>query len=243
MVDEDLYKRPPSLLIGTIDKFARMTWDPASSAFFGGRQALVEPPTLIIQDELHLISGPLGTIAGIYESAIDTVIKQRGKPAKVIAATATIRRADEQVERLYARPVRVFPPSGINADNSYFARVDEASPGRLYVGVMAQGHTRMYSLVMTAAAIAQAPASLRLQGAARDAYWTQIIYHNSRRELGKTMTLARDDVGARIDVIEELRGIESGQLPHRRRPNRGAPGRNDPGRVMNHSAGTFTWMR
>ena len=110
VVDEDLYDHPPSLVIGTIDKFARMAWDPASRSFFAGRNEGVDPPSLIIQDELHLIAGPLGTIAGVYESAVDTVIRTLGKAAKVIAATATIRRAGEQVERLYARPVRVFPP-------------------------------------------------------------------------------------------------------------------------------------
>ena len=96
------------------------------------------------------------------------------------------------------------PPGGTDADDSYFSRVDPHSPGRLYVGVMAQGHTRMYSLVMTSAALAQAPCALDFKGPARDAYWTQVIYHNSRRELGKTMTLARDDIGARIQVLDAV---------------------------------------
>lgn len=207
VVDQDLYERPPSLVIGTIDKFAMMAWDERSSAFFGAGDVDLEPPSLIIQDELHLISGPLGTIAGIYESAVDTVISKLGVRPKIIAATATIRRAEEQARRLYAREVRVFPPPGIDADDSFFARVDEDSPGRVYVGVMPQGHTRMFSLVQVAAVLAQAPEALGLRNARRDALWTQVIYHNSKRELGKTMTLARDDIPARIQVIESTEDL------------------------------------
>lgn len=205
VVDEHIYTYPPSLLIGTIDKFARLTWAPESGAFFGVDKGY-RPPSLIIQDELHLISGPLGTISGVYESAIDTIITYLGKgiKPKIIAATATIRRADEQTKRLYAREVRVFPPPGTDSDNSYFSRTDLEAPGRLYLGIMAQGHTPVFSEVMLAAAVSQAPIALDLENSDRDTYWTQVIYHSSRRELGKTMTLARDDIPARITAIEKV---------------------------------------
>lgn len=201
VVDEDIYKSPPTFLIGTIDKFARIAWDHRSSALFGGKGW--KPPSLIIQDELHLISGPLGTIAGIYESAIETVIRHHGSGSrpKYIAATATIRRAAEQARLLYGREVAVFPPSGLSADDSYFARADTSVPGRLYLGAMGQGHTPLFSLVQASAALLQAPIEVAMSPKACDSYWTQIIFHNSRRELGKTMTLARDDIPARIKVI------------------------------------------
>lgn len=200
VVDEDLYQRPPSFVVATVDKFARLAWDARPGAFFGIGGA-VSPPSLIIQDELHLISGPLGTIAGAYEAAIDTVVAGLGPPPKVIAATATIRRAQDQVRKLYGRDVAVFPPSGLDADDSYFARVDRTRPGRLYVGVMAAGHTPVTSLVRTAAALAEGASAVTMGEECRDGYWTQLIYHNSRRELGKTMTLARDDIPARVLVI------------------------------------------
>lgn len=200
VVDEHLYQFPPTMLIGTIDKFARLAWDHRASAFFGngGR---VDPPSLIIQDEMHLISGPLGSIAGIYEAAIDTLIRRLGRRPKILAATATIRRADEQVERLYARPVEVFPPAGVDFNDSFYARTDFSAPGRLFVGVMGQGHTPMTSLVHTAAALFHGVRDVDLSEASQDTWGTLVIYHNSRRELGKTMTLARDDIPARAEII------------------------------------------
>ena len=198
VVDEEMYLRPPTMLIGTIDKFASLAWDDRSNVFFGGSRL---PPGLVIQDELHLISGPLGTIAGIYEAAIDCLLSRDGSRPKIIAATATIRRAKDQAERLYARPVALFPPPGLSSDDSYFARTDRKSVGRLYVGVMGQGHTPVTSVVRTAAACCQAPQEIPLSTQATDGYWTLLIYHNSKRELGKTMALARDDIPARVQVI------------------------------------------
>ncbi|MDC3224791.1 helicase C-terminal domain-containing protein, partial [Mariniblastus sp.] len=204
VVDEDLYCRPPSLLIGTIDKFARMAWDPASRNFFGGDRGVL-PPGLIIQDELHLISGPLGTVAGIYEAAIESVITSLGgTPPKIIAATATIRRSADQVKKLFAREVSIFPPSGVDADDSYFSRVDHEKNGRLYVGVMSQAHSQGYTLIQLSAALAQAPVTLGFDGDVLDNYWTQVIYHNSRRDLGRTLTRIRDNVEGQIKSIEEV---------------------------------------
>tara|TARA_R110000851_G_scaffold333511_1_gene514224 strand:+ start:4530 stop:7742 length:3213 start_codon:yes stop_codon:yes gene_type:complete len=208
VIDEHLYKQPPSFLIGTIDKFARLAWMDEPKVFFcGGANGERQPPSLIIQDELHLIAGPLGTIAGLYEAAMDVVMNNAGGKPKYIAATATIRRSAEQIERLYARPVSIFPPSGFTAEDSFFSRQEArdsngvAKPGRLYIGVMGQYHTPVFSLVHTCAALAQAPCDLDLSDEASDGYWTQVIFHNSRRELGKTMTLCRDDIPDRIKVI------------------------------------------
>jgi hypothetical protein len=212
VVDEEMFRRAPTMLIGTIDKFARLAWDNRATIFFGTGQ--VRPPSLIIQDELHLISGPLGTIAGVYEAALDCLLRRDGHRPKIIAATATIRRAADQAKRLYARDVAVFPPSGLSVDDSFFSRIDRSGPGRLYVGVMGQGHTSVTSLVRTAAAASQAPIELGgLSKEVKDAYWTLLIYHNSKRELGKTMALARDDIPARVGVIatdeSKLREIDN----------------------------------
>src|SRR5690606_13065409 len=107
------------------------------------------PPGLIIQDELHLISGPLGSMVGLYESLIEVLCTDgRSEPAvapKIISSTATIRRYREQILHLYARgDARLFPPPGLSAEDSFFARytrddAGELMPGRTYVGIHAPG--------------------------------------------------------------------------------------------------------
>jgi len=201
VVDEDIYKNPPSLLIGTIDKFARLAWDHQAHNLFGNKKQGHLPPSLVIQDELHLISGPLGSIAGIYEAALETLITSKGQKPKYIAATATIRRAKEQVQKIYGKDVRIFPPPGLSSDDSYFARTDDTAPGRIYLGVMPQGTSPVTSVVRTTAALSQSIVECPVSDIAKDSWWTQVIYNNSKRELGRVMNLARDDIPERISVI------------------------------------------
>jgi hypothetical protein len=213
IVDDLLYRDPPTMLLATLDKFAMMAWKDESARFFGSRrkgEEVVNPPSLIIQDELHLISGPLGTVAGSYEAAVDIAISKRGPRPKVIASTATTRRAADQGKGLYAREVQVFPPAGLNAGDSFFTRtVEGAGPGRLYVGAMAQGHTPTFSNVLVSAALLSAVPRLELPAAVEDSWWTLVAYHNSRRELGRSLTLARDDIPSRIVAIHGRSGPAS----------------------------------
>ncbi|MFD8097446.1 helicase-related protein [Streptomyces malaysiensis] len=199
VVDEQIYEEPPTFVLGTVDKFARLAWEPKAGNLFGkdGRRA----PSLVIQDELHLLAGPLGTTVGLYETAILELCAWRGVAPKVIASTATIRRSQEQIRGLYGRPTQLFPPSGLTAGKSYFASPDEDKPGRLYVGVMAQGHTASTSTVHVGAAALQAPKDVCDDDSVRDAYWTTVAYHNSLRELGRTITIARDDIPARLEHL------------------------------------------
>lgn len=206
-IDEYLYAHPPTLLLGTIDKFAMLAWRDEGRAFFGTGQKVL-PPSLIIQDELHLISGPLGTLAGIYEAAIDTAITRLAFPAKYICATATIRRADDQIRKLYGRKAALFPPPGLDASDSFFSREQKKSPGRLYVGAMGQGHTPTYSNVIASTALLAAGGEMREKvGDLADTWWTLVAYHNSKRELGKTLSLARDDIPARLKAMGERRTV------------------------------------
>ncbi|MBO0881965.1 MAG: helicase, partial [Mycobacterium sp.] len=198
-VDEDLYAHPPTLLVGTVDKFARLAWDERAGVFFGAGD--LPGPSLMIQDEFHLISGPLGTIVGLYEAAFDVLMQHHGASPKIVAATATIRRAGEQSRGVFGRDVALFPPSGLDAGSSYFVRTDASLPGREYVGVMPQGHTHVTALVHLAAALLQAPRDVELSDAVLDGYWTLVAYHNSLRELGKTVTLAHDDFRSRMETI------------------------------------------
>ncbi len=198
VVDSALYASPPTLLLATIDKFARLAWEERTSAFFGrdGNR----PPELIIQDELHLISSALGSIAGLYEAGLETVLRMRGMHPKYIASTATIRMAGEQVERLYGREAAIFPPPGLNADDSYFARTiapSEQQPGRLYVGYLAPARNRQRCLAPLAAALLSAPEAMfgdavSDRDALLDAWWTLIVYHGSLKGVGVSRNALRE---------------------------------------------------
>lgn len=202
LVDESLYRAPPSMLIGTVDKFAQLPWDERARAFFAGPDGLGTPPSLLIQDELHLISGPLGTLDAGYESAIEEIIKRCGAAQpKIICSTATIKNAAEQVRGLYARTAYVFPAPIRRWDDAFFFRSDPTRTRR-YVGIMGQGYTKaLMGLVWTSAALMQAVQEAPLTTEERDAFWTLVAYHNSRRELGRTMTAARDEIPTRIKVV------------------------------------------
>ncbi len=203
-VDEGLYRDPPSILLGTLDKFAILPWNDRPRSFFGGHSDDAPPPSLVIQDELHLISGPLGSLAAPCEMAIDSVIRLRsgGVGPKVIASTATIRNAREQVLGLYGRPALIFPGPVRTWDDAYFFRLDSTRPGRLYVGVMAQGYVSpTVAAAWTAAGLLQAVKQLPLEDSLRDGYWTLLSYMNSRRELGRMLNAATDEIPARLKVI------------------------------------------
>ncbi|MGV9247472.1 helicase-related protein [Streptomyces sp. NPDC003710] len=202
VVDEQLYDRPPTFVLGTVDKFARLAWEPRAGRLFGAGTGNL-PPSLVIQDELHLLTGPLGTTVGLYESAVlGLCTTTEGISPKVVASTATIRRSGEQIRALYGSDVQLFPPAGLDARHSYFAEPDTSRPGRLYLGVMAQGHTAGRASVATAAAMLQGAWELPPEN--RDDYWTLVAYHHSLRELGRTVTAAADDIPA------QLKGLDSG---------------------------------
>ena len=207
VVDEALYIDPPTLLIATIDKFARLAWDERATAFFGVKGNL--PPELIIQDELHLIAGALGSVAGLYEAALDTVLKERGVHPKYIASTATIRMAEQQVKRLYGRELAVFPPPGLSCDDSYFARTVPLSqrPGRMYVGYLAPMLDQQHCMAPLAAALLVAPEVVFDMGQENrdellEAWWTQVVYHGSLKGVGNSHNAFNIDVQ---DIIRRLK--------------------------------------
>ncbi|BEQ13129.1 helicase-related protein [Desulfoferula mesophila] len=203
-VDEDVYRFKPTLLIGTIDKFAQIVRRKEVNALLGLSSG--QPPDLIVQDELHLISGPLGTIAGLYEVAIDKMFSSRGGQPKIIGSTATIRRAGDQVKALFNRETEQFPPPGLNADDTGFAVKDEASPGRLYCGITTAGRSAKFTLQAVAASLLQSASEGTGEVSERDPYWTLVSYFNSLRELGGALVLMQDDVN---DSMEILAGIRS----------------------------------
>ena len=206
VVDEDVYENRPDFVVGTVDKFALLAWRPQARALFGiganGEREL-SPPGLIIQDELHLISGPLGSMVGLYEGVIEELCTDRRgeKPVrpKIVSSTATTRRYSEQIKGLYARSDSVlFPPPGLEDGDSFFSQHarderGELLPGRRYIGVHAPGLGSMQTVqVRTFTGLLQAV--MKLPEGERDPWWSLLIFFNSLRELGTSLSLLQSDI-------------------------------------------------
>ncbi|TVQ45919.1 MAG: helicase [Gloeocapsa sp. DLM2.Bin57] len=252
VVDEEIYRLLPTLLIATVDKFAQMPWKGPVQMLFGQISGycerhgfrspdledkdqhnktrflpaaktidhlLLRPPDLIIQDELHLISGPLGSLVGLYETVVDNLCswELNGKTIypKIIASTATIKQAENQVKKLFSRQLAIFPPQGIDIQDNFFSRqrpTNEETPGRLYLGICAQGR-RMKAVTIRVylAAMASTQYLYKKYGSVIDPWMTLVGYFNSIRELGGTRRLVDDDIRIRLGRMSQ-RGLADRQL-------------------------------
>jgi hypothetical protein len=210
-VDETIFKSPPSLLIGTVDKFAQLPRKPELGRIFGLDTS--SRPELIIQDELHLISGPLGTVTGLYESTIDLLCSAEGSGPKIIGSTATIGQAEAQVRALFNRSVLQFPPPGIDAADSFFAVEDRNAPDRLYFGVSSAGRSPKFALQAVIGTAIQSVHSERELGTWDDddidPYWTTVAYFNSLRELGGAIVMTLDDVPRTMQFVAGRQGASA----------------------------------
>jgi hypothetical protein len=216
VVDEVLYDQPPTFLLATVDKFARLQFNPSAGRLLGLNTPFRQP-SMIIQDELHLLSGPLGTTVAVFDAVIQLLLSVGGSAPKIIASTATIRASQEQVRGLYGRNVALYPPSGLDDDRNFFSQPVASGEGRLYIGLMPQSVSQASAVIAAATPLLEIPEVLAKSGmSTRDAYWTAVMYHNSLRELGRTGTLVVDDVNARLEARAERL-----QIPYRRvRPDR-----------------------
>jgi hypothetical protein len=249
VVDEEIYRRLPTLLIATVDKFAQMPWNGKVQMLFGQVEAycdrhgfrspeiedagshprrdrlpaatsrnhlLLRPPDLIIQDELHLISGPLGTLVGLYETAVDHLcswdVNGTTVRPKLIASTATIRKAGDQVHATFLRKVHVFPPHGLDVADNFFSLQrppSAAVPGRRYLGLCAPGRRLKVALIRVYVALLSAAQTLyekKGYGQHVDPWMTLVGYFNSMRELGGMRRLVDDDVQTRLRKMDQ-RGL------------------------------------
>jgi len=251
VVDEEVYRLLPDVLVATVDKFAQLAWNGQTQMLFGqvdqhcsrhgfrsaetddtdthrreGQLAAAQsiqhpdlrPPDLIVQDELHLISGPLGSLVGLYETAVDGLCTWRldgteVRP-KVVASTATVRNATAQVHSLFARRTEVFPPPGLDAGDNFFSlrREPDERPGRLYLGICSPGRRLKMALIRTyQAALAAAQVLYDQYGRQADPWMTLVGYFNSLRELGGMRRLVDDDITNHLWKMDQ-RGLAKRRL-------------------------------
>ncbi|MEX2410729.1 MAG: helicase-related protein [Candidatus Paceibacterota bacterium] len=227
VIDEEIYSAAPTLLLGTVDKFAMLPWKPNSGKLFGfrerdGNRYRVKPPELIIQDELHLISGPLGSMVGMYETMVQTLCNDYGFssppfikkdaefiPPKIVASSATISRAKEQINALYGKneeQLHIFPSQGIEFGNTWFSEEIEVTPdnpGRKYTGILASGYpSAQTAIVRSYSSVIQKVKEKEQSFDNIDYYWTLLGYFNSIRELGGAMSLVHGDIRERLYQIQ-----------------------------------------
>lgn len=207
LIDEEIYQYTPTFIVATVDKFAQIALNDRTGVLLGrGNKKM--PPELIIQDELHLISGPLGTITGLYEAAIKKLCEHNGVYPKVVASTATIRNAEAQIKALYASNHTQFPPQGIDIEDSFFAEIAEKAdkPARLYMGCMAVGTSSTTMMIRVMASMLFATRYLSEQGYEDrivDSFWTITGYFNSLRELGGALVRVLDDIQDRFAYLKQ----------------------------------------
>lgn len=241
-VDDQVYRHAPTVVIATVDKFARLPFEPQAGILFGnaewhhslhgyyrlaknhpephGRTERLydnvrltrrpSPPSLIIQDELHLIEGPLGSLVGLYEACIDFLASGKNYKPKYVAATATIKNGKDQARSLFARGLQVFPPAGPDVSDRFFVReagyrhpiLDEEA-GRLYMGLLAPGKGALTPLVRAWARMAQTGHLARKSGAGgSDDFWTVTGYFNAIRDLAGARALYMQDIPVWIRQID-----------------------------------------
>ncbi|WP_026449728.1 helicase-related protein [Aequorivita capsosiphonis] len=201
-VDEDVYRHRPTLLFSTVDKYAQLSWKKEVFRLFNFNDdfsRFCPPPSLIVQDELHLISSSLGTIYSLFEFAIDELTNHKGSKPKIIGATATVRNARQQCIKIYDRKYySQFPPVGVRIDDSFYSRKkSEDDSGRLYLGIMASGNTSTTAKLRLDSLLYEGVNLMRnAKNSELDNYYTLLAYFNTVKELGKYRTLLEDDMNA-----------------------------------------------
>lgn len=182
-----------------------------------------DAPDLIIQDELHLLVGALGSIVGLFESIIEALISQNdnNRRPKIIASTATTRNTKELIKKLYNRDVSVFPPQGLDYDDNYFSHIVHEAKRR-HIGMMPLSNTdsntaeirlAAFLLLARTTVFKKYIESLGLDWnnpdnvikacqnkdnhelvPVLDNYWTNVFYFNSLKDLGRSRSRVSQEV-------------------------------------------------
>lgn len=219
-IDDLIYSNQPTLLFGTVDKFANLTNKEGHRLFNCHPDENGEPPDLIIQDELHLISGPLGSMVGFFESLIEMMSTKKNRKPKIVASTATIRNTRFLIRQLYNREVFAFPPQGIRFSDNFFSQVDLKSQKRLHIGIIPFGHTAAMTEIRLIALLLLSRMKLFIKyleerniseihdpevllmnctnnnklNLGLDDFWTMVLFYNSLKDLGRTKSRISQEI-------------------------------------------------
>ena len=203
---------------------------PAKKKFSNGKEEKIPvmdvgrklaPPELIIQDELHLIAGPLGTLTGLYETAIDILCTNEitGLRPKIIASTATTKKSEDQLRDLFnSKTTKIFPPQGFEFGESYFAEVlplSEKHPGKLHVGICSTSVSNFNVDSRIAACVLRKIRHIRenknkfsfdgkiysFTDNDLDPYYTLVSYYNTIKNLGAAIRMYEDTIPSYMGVI------------------------------------------
>ena len=198
LIDDDIYTTPPTILFATVDKFASLAWKGESTTFFNNGNN--RKPELIIQDELHLLNGTLGSLVGLFENAL---LKLCNNP-KIIASTATVKNVDKQIQGLYGREARVFPQYATNSDDTFFSKVIEESK-RKYIGVLPTGKTSVVTNLRLLASLLFARLELwnnAINKEEADNFWTILSYFKSLKEIGRFSNKINTELKTEIEQLQ-----------------------------------------
>lgn len=185
LVDDDIYSNPPTMLFATVDKFVQLAWKGEATSLFNHNDN--RKPELIIQDELHLLSGPLGSLVGLFENVILSLCTTETQKPKIIVSTATVKNVEEQVKGLYSCEVQIFPQNATNADNTFFSKTLSESKRR-YVGILPTGKTQTMANLRLNAALLFARLELWKESTDKtdaDQFWTILSYFKSLKHIGR----------------------------------------------------------
>jgi hypothetical protein len=226
-IDELIYQNPPTLLFATVDKLVQLSHNQDAGKLFRNKL----PPDLIIQDELHLLSGPLGTLCGLYEVLIDQLCSTNSRKPKIVASTATTRNTKSVVKAMYNRELNIFPAQGVRFNDNFFSFVNDKSK-RKHLGVMPTGRTAGMTEIKLIECIYEAKVKLVTCFLQQhnidisnkeslleilnsksfkeniDPYWTLVMYYNNLRDLGRSKSKVLTDFEPQIKGMFKNLGAE-----------------------------------
>jgi hypothetical protein len=218
-VDDKIYQNPPTLLFATVDKFAMLSHREEGNLLFNSLNNKL-PPDLIIQDELHLLSGPLGSVTGLYESIVEMLSNKDNKKPKIIASTATTRNTEYQVAMLYGnRQLNVFPPMGVTYDDNFFSFVSTDSK-RKHIGFMPTGKTALNTQLQIIGNLFLARVELfryflKKENLFKEEaiqkennFWTIVSFYNSLRDVGKVYNKVPAEIQTHIRLLHNRYDLE-----------------------------------